>query len=1319
MPLTHSTIQICTGASMSHKNDMVVPAIDDSDSNFYTSLLESSSNKKYLAYISTDCFDHNLKHSTDSKATITINSDPDKSKSGQFYLTFRSQPEFGFNAKPLHLTRIVTHIFPQVSLKSHIFFLSVSNDGQFISISSFDRCVDGSYCIIYQVKKDRIEKINELIEINKIGGYGIFLDDYRFAMINEHSLYVYNQHFRLAAYFSISSLVQNTWRYGLTADMVIQNTFFGLYNGKDGYNFLSQGLLNVLSFVCQQIKQGILCVIDQTHCFQVYVIGDDLRRITDGKDKVFCVSSSKTFYAVFDGKNGWHIIGSSNNVVAYRLRVYQCMDLTTFFSLQAAFSDCERYFVASAIVLDKKKQFVHSLYVEVWDLFLERSIYCKKRKLDSVIPLDVRKAKFWPPILAFDEQDEEKHRFVRPAMRVTYTMYEKDEFFFEPVDVIPEKCIPRHKVFYNMNQKVQSHLLEPIGGIYSFDEIASKKLHAICLRRDQDTPCLIVQISNRGEIYYSFELQGEFYCIVVRAQMLEVWHRRSIHGTTYANLSKQKINKMDRSLKEIYYDSEMIFARTLECMFPSFDNRDRANCTIKNFDRLVNIESMPTAEEIENSVQILEGSSDKGISLRLRLESSGIMRSEDIYIPIIKLSGRKNDLYNRRWYCDYVFESACRVLFYFSDLIDPKDTSSSYYSKKKARKQHILRIIWKCLENMKELKSNYFESVRGSDTLSLLSLFEDGRKIVFTIVQMQEINICLFSRRRLHAAYRPNIKVGISALTVLIDQKNFGLYKILLNRIIHDSSKINGFPLSFCIIDALLLLQHEKNKDLLSKTIVSLDFIPIEKSLIDGNFSIETNDRFEAAKKQSLIQDKNLFRHTFTQMEQVEANGFYKFNYSQLVYSVRQRIYQYPKRSVISRPSLPGTASLTGNYIKPCIVPLSHLCTYYNIDSDLPPPYGPSLSIKNYKEKSAFIVMATNHTNSNVFDEGELVTALVLQHKWQQFIQNRFFLVSHIYLLFYFTYFLAVPFSYERFGYISGESFVTDSKGHLACVILFFASNAFLVFQETRQCQASPKKYFSSFHNYIDILLVFLTVFTFVQMVCKMEYSDEFQSVCALVVWWHGLFKLRAFHYFGVTLEVVIHLFHKVSQIILFMVLVVFAFTNAFIILLRKKDDSYFQEQYSGTIGIESSSKISFTDGTSNDFTNVFKSFKDVWFFIYGVWDPITSGDSGDNTMVMILAIVFSFIVLLLFFNIVIGFMSASIGEVIQQGRKAWLNHFRDVIVEIEQFWCTNLEKKRSKNNPAFMFYAANDDEIKRQQELLRNETGMLIKEYEAMQQLS
>jgi hypothetical protein len=106
---------------------------------------------------------------------------------------------------------------------------------------------------------------------------------------------------------------------------------------------------------------------------------------------------------------------------------------------------------------------------------------------------------------------------------------------------------------------------------------------------------------------------------------------------------------------------------------------------------------------------------------------------------------------------------------------------------------------------------------------------------------------------------------------------------------------------------------------------------------------------------------------------------------------------------------------------------------------------------------------------------------------------------------------------------------------------------------------------------------------------------------------------------------------------------VVLAFTHTFMVLLRQKENGYFQEEFSGILG-NSSSQNNSIDGvevtlgdvsSQNDFTNPFKAFADVWFFIYGVWDPINDGDAGDNTMITILAILFSFIICLIFFNMI------------------------------------------------------------------------------------
>lgn len=115
----------------------------------------------------------------------------------------------------------------------------------------------------------------------------------------------------------------------------------------------------------------------------------------------------------------------------------------------------------------------------------------------------------------------------------------------------------------------------------------------------------------------------------------------------------------------------------------------------------------------------------------------------------------------------------------------------------------------------------------------------------------------------------------------------------------------------------------------------------------------------------------------------------------------------------------------------------------------------------------------------------------------------------------------------------------------------------------------------------------------------------------------------------------------SVYKTLLIMLLVMFAFTNAFIVLLARKDDAYFQEKYSGAMVLNNTDSstentVNYNDdSSSNNFKNPFKAFSTLWFFVYGVWDPINDGDAGDDYMIMVLAILFSLLTVLLFFNLV------------------------------------------------------------------------------------
>lgn len=105
------------------------------------------------------------------------------------------------------------------------------------------------------------------------------------------------------------------------------------------------------------------------------------------------------------------------------------------------------------------------------------------------------------------------------------------------------------------------------------------------------------------------------------------------------------------------------------------------------------------------------------------------------------------------------------------------------------------------------------------------------------------------------------------------------------------------------------------------------------------------------------------------------------------------------------------------------------------------------------------------------------------------------------------------------------------------------------------------------------------------------------------------------------------------------MMLVIFAFSNAYIVLLRSEPDNYFQEQYKGTFtsvdnSISGETSIS-NVSSDNGFRSLFKTLSQVWFFVFGVWDSLQDGEAGDNKVLICISIVFSFITVLIFFNLV------------------------------------------------------------------------------------
>lgn len=90
----------------------------------------------------------------------------------------------------------------------------------------------------------------------------------------------------------------------------------------------------------------------------------------------------------------------------------------------------------------------------------------------------------------------------------------------------------------------------------------------------------------------------------------------------------------------------------------------------------------------------------------------------------------------------------------------------------------------------------------------------------------------------------------------------------------------------------------------------------------------------------------------------------------------------------------------------------------------------------------------------------------------------------------------------------------------------------------------------------------------------------------------------------------------SMTPVFVLMMFIILAFTSIFAILLGRRDDSFFGE-------------------TSNSFNNGVEAFFSLWFFIFGVWEPINDGDVGEYYLVKYYAFIFTVIIVLILFNYV------------------------------------------------------------------------------------
>lgn len=123
---------------------------------------------------------------------------------------------------------------------------------------------------------------------------------------------------------------------------------------------------------------------------------------------------------------------------------------------------------------------------------------------------------------------------------------------------------------------------------------------------------------------------------------------------------------------------------------------------------------------------------------------------------------------------------------------------------------------------MEDQESNYFKTVSGSNTLFLLASFEEGHKVLYYILKSDKLAVNIFSSghailpitaatKEQTISQRANFYYSNNTLKILLHQKKFDLYHLLLNRFLF-YSRYHGVGGYTTLTDTLLYLQENNQR---------------------------------------------------------------------------------------------------------------------------------------------------------------------------------------------------------------------------------------------------------------------------------------------------------------------------------------------------------------------------------------------------------------------------------------------------------------------------------------------------------------------------
>ncbi|CAG8444397.1 8375_t:CDS:2 [Funneliformis caledonium] len=246
----------------------------------------------------------------------------------------------------------------------------------------------------------------------------------------------------------------------------------------------------------------------------------------------------------------------------------------------------------------------------------------------------------------------------------------------------------------------------------------------------------------------------------------------------------------------------------------------------------------------------------------------------------------------------------------------------------------------------------------------------------------------------------------------------------------------------------------------------------------------------------------------------------------------------------------------------------------------------------------------------------------------------------------------------------------------------------------------------NSYLFFIDIAAYLLTICASIYWYQTNDRNVQLLSITCLFLDIKFLLFFRVFESFGVYFAIIISVAKRIISFLVVLGIILISFAHAFYILLSLEDPWNITTTFTTYDQKGSTDPNPFIIQTPDENTNMFSYYGTALFAIYlfltGDSSAFTPWPYKNNSMLVVLMVLFSFVVVVYLMNLFIGLLNIEIEK--DNNRVSYLIQKAKILAEIELIYLLPHQRRWKSWFPEVIHYNADVDEVRRRvNELIKN----------------